>query len=60
MMHSYSGSLEQALQLIDVGFYISFGGAITYEKATRIRAIAKKLPLDALLIETDAPDQPDS
>jgi len=59
MIHSYSGSLEQAKQLIDLGFYISFGGAITYEKATRIRAIAQQIPLDALLIETDAPDQPD-
>jgi TatD DNase family protein len=59
MIHSYSGSLEQAKQLIDLGFYISFGGAITYDNATRIRSIAKQLPLEALLIETDAPDQPD-
>lgn len=59
MIHSYSGSLEQAKQLIDLGFYISFGGAITYEKATRIRSIAQQIPLNALLIETDAPDQPD-
>jgi len=59
MIHSYSGSLEQAKQLIDLGFYISFGGAITYDKATRIRSIARQVPLDALLIETDAPDQPD-
>jgi len=59
MIHSYSGSLEQAKQLIDLGFYISFGGAITYDAATRIRKIAKEIPLDALLIETDSPDQPD-
>jgi TatD DNase family protein len=59
MIHSYSGSLEQAKQLIDLGFYISFGGAITYDKATRIRSIAQQIPLRALLVETDAPDQPD-
>lgn len=60
MIHSYSGSLEQAGQLIDLGFYLSFGGAITYKKATKLRAIARQLPDHALLIETDAPDQPPS
>ena len=59
MIHSYSGSYEQALQLIDLGFYLSFGGAITYDRATRLREIVSKIPLDNLLIETDAPDQPD-
>jgi len=59
MIHSYSGSLEQAKQLIELGFYISFGGAITYDKATRIRSIAEQIPLDALLVETDSPDQAD-
>ncbi|MCW8854290.1 MAG: TatD family hydrolase [Gammaproteobacteria bacterium] len=59
MIHSYSGSYEQALQLIDLGFYLSFGGAITYDRATRLREIVRRLPLDSLLIETDAPDQPD-
>lgn len=57
MIHSYSGSIEQAKLLIDLGFYISFGGAITYSKATRIRKVAEQIPLNALLIETDAPDQ---
>ena len=60
MIHSYSGSLEQAQQLIQLGFYLSFGGAITYEKATKLRAIASQIPDHALLIETDAPDQPPS
>ena len=58
MVHSYSGSFEQALQLIDIGFYISFGGNITHENATRLRRTAGKLPLEAILLETDAPDQP--
>ena len=60
MVHSYSGSYEQALQLIDMGFYLSFGGAISYDRASKLRSIASKIPLSALLIETDAPDQPDA
>ena len=60
MVHSYSGSYEQALQIIDMGFYLSFGGAISYDRASKLRSIASKIPLSALLIETDAPDQPDA
>ena len=60
MIHSYSGSYEQARQLIDLGFYISFGGAITYDSARKLRAIASSIPLDSILLETDAPDQPDA
>jgi TatD DNase family protein len=59
MIHSYSGSYEQAMQLIELGFFISLGGAITYENAKKIRATARKIPLASLLLETDAPDQPD-
>ncbi|MCW8933174.1 MAG: TatD family hydrolase [Gammaproteobacteria bacterium] len=58
MIHSYSGSYEQALQLIKLGFYLSFGGPVTYEKSTRLRKMLQKLPLDSVLVETDAPDQP--
>jgi TatD DNase family protein len=60
MVHSYSGSYEQAMQLVELGFYISFGGAVTYDRATRLRATATRLPLDTILLETDAPDQPDA
>ena len=60
MVHSYSGSYEQALQLIEMGFYISIGGAITYDRANKLRTTVSKLPLTTLLIETDAPDQPDA
>ena len=60
MIHSFSGSYEQAKQLVDRGFYISLGGAITYDNAHRVRAVATKLSLSNLLIETDAPDQPDA
>lgn len=60
VIHSYSGSLQQAKQLIDLGFYLGFGGPVSYTRATRLRMLVKELPLSALLIETDAPDQPDA
>ena len=44
-------------QLIDLGFYLGFGGPITYSRATRLHQLIRDLPLDALLVETDAPDQ---
>jgi len=60
MIHSYSGSYEQAMQLIYLGFYISFGGAITYDNAKKLRSTASRIPLESILLETDAPDQPDA
>ena len=60
MIHSYSGSYEQAIKLISLNFYLSFGGPISYEKSSRLRNVVKSLPLDSLLVETDAPDQPTS
>ena len=59
VVHSYSGSYQQAKQLIDLGFYLGFGGPITYPRATKLRGLVVGLPLESLLIETDAPDQPD-
>ena len=58
VVHSYSGSLQQAKQLIDLGFYLGFGGPITYPRATKLRGLVAELPLESLLLETDAPDQP--
>jgi TatD DNase family protein len=60
MIHSYSGSYEQAMQLIELGFLISLGGAITYPNAKKLRATAARIPLASVLLETDAPDQPDA
>ncbi len=54
--HAFNGSFQQAKQYIDLGFKLGFGGALTYEGATRLRSLAKKLPLDAIVLETDAPD----
>ncbi len=59
-MHSFSGSEQQAKQFIDLGFYLGFGGPITYTRATRLRKLVSNLPLDTMLIETDSPDQSDS
>ncbi|VAW53032.1 Putative deoxyribonuclease YjjV [hydrothermal vent metagenome] len=60
MVHSFSGSLEQAKRLIDLNFYISISGSVTHENAKKMRAVANEIPLTSLLLETDAPDQPDS
>lgn len=59
-IHSFSGSEQQAKQLIDLGFYLGFGGPITYTRATRLRKLIASLPLESLLLETDSPDQPDA
>jgi TatD DNase family protein len=59
MIHSYSGSTEQARQLIDLNFYISASGSVTYDRAKKIKSVMKEIPLTSLLLETDAPDQPD-
>lgn len=56
--HAFNGSWQQAKQFIDLGFKLGFGGAMTYDRALRIRALAQKLPLDAIVLETDAPDMP--
>ena len=58
VIHSYSGSLEQARQLIAMGIYLGIAGPITYPRSNRIRALVKDVPLENLLLETDAPDQP--
>jgi TatD DNase family protein len=60
VIHSYAGSEEQARQLADLGFLVGIGGPVTYERANRVRRVAANVPLDTLLLETDAPDQPDS
>jgi TatD DNase family protein len=60
VVHSYSGSVEQAQQLWNLGFLIGLGGPVTYERANRLRKLAATMPLEYLLLETDAPDQPDA
>jgi TatD DNase family protein len=55
IMHCFSGSLSLAQQALALDFYISFSGIVTFKKAEDLRAIARTVPLDRLLIETDCP-----
>jgi TatD DNase family protein len=55
IMHCFGGSHEQAARSLDLGFLISFAGNLTYPKAQPLRDVAAKLPLDKVLVETDAP-----
>jgi TatD DNase family protein len=56
--HAFNGSAVQAQEFIKLGFKLGFGGAVTYERAQQLRRLAQTLPLDALVLETDAPDMP--
>jgi TatD DNase family protein len=60
VVHSFSGSAEQAKRLWKLGFHIGIGGPVTYERARRLRRIVAEMPIEYLLLETDAPDQPDA
>ena len=54
--HAFNGSFQQAQAFIALGFKLGFGGAMTFTRALQIRRLAVELPLDALVLETDAPD----
>jgi TatD DNase family protein len=58
VVHSFSGSAEQARELWKLGFHVGIGGAVTHERARRLRKVVASLPIESLLLETDAPDQP--
>ncbi|MCC3359056.1 TatD family hydrolase [Bacillus sp. REN16] len=55
IMHCFTGSIEVAKQCIDMNFYISFGGPVTFKNAKKPKEVAAEIPLDRLLIETDCP-----
>jgi TatD DNase family protein len=55
IMHSFSGTYEEAMQFLDLGMMISFSGVVTFKKAIDLQEAATKLPLDKILVETDAP-----
>ena len=55
VMHCFGGGWEQARRSLDLGFLVSFAGNLTYPKAQPLRDVAGKLPLDGVLVETDAP-----
>jgi TatD DNase family protein len=54
--HAFNGSLQQAAAFVELGFRLGFGGALTFERALRIRRVAAGVALDAIVMETDAPD----
>jgi TatD DNase family protein len=54
--HAFNGSMQQAKAYIDLGFKLGFGGTLTYENASKIHGLAKELPLESMVLETDAPD----
>lgn len=56
--HAFNGSAQQAQNFVDMGFALGFGGALSYERALQLRRLARELPLEALVLETDAPDMP--
>jgi len=55
VMHSYSGSIEMASQYLKRGWYISFSGVVTFKNAERVREVARAIPHDRILVETDCP-----
>ncbi len=55
LLHCYTGGPELALSAVDLGLYVSFTGVVTFKKSDALRAIAAEVPLDRLLVETDAP-----
>lgn len=58
ILHAFNGSLQQAEALLKLGFKLGMGGAVTFDNARHLRQLAKELPLEALVLETDAPDMP--
>ena len=55
VIHCYSGSAAMALDYIEMGFYIGIGGVITFENTKKLKDVVKAIPIEHLLIETDAP-----
>jgi len=58
IVHAFNGSVQQAQVFIALGFKLGFGGALTYERALHLRRLGTSLPLDSIVLETDAPDMP--
>ncbi len=55
VMHCFTETLDVALQAIEMGFYISFSGIVTFKNAADLKEVAKQVPLDRILVETDSP-----
>jgi TatD DNase family protein len=55
VLHCFTGTVKEADQVIERGWYLSLSGIVTFKKSEELREVAKRVPLDRLLIETDAP-----
>lgn len=60
VVHSFAGSEQQAERLYEIGFFLGMGGPVTYPRAKRLRQVVARMPIEHLLLETDAPDQPNA
>ena len=58
IIHAFNGSDQQSAEFIKLGFKLGFGGAMTFDRALQLRHLAATLPVDAIVLETDAPDMP--
>jgi TatD DNase family protein len=58
VVHGFAGSMQQAERFVQLGYKIGVGGTITYPRASKTREVMARLPLESLLLETDAPDMP--
>ncbi|ODC03293.1 hypothetical protein BFW38_06770 [Terasakiispira papahanaumokuakeensis] len=58
LIHAFSGSLQQAQAYWSLGFHLGIGGAVTYDRAQKLRRVVQQLPLESILLETDSPDMP--
>lgn len=56
LIHAFNGSIQQAEKYIEMGFLLGFGGMLTFERSTRLRNLVKQLPIESIVLETDAPD----
>ncbi len=54
--HAFNGSMEQAHRYINIGFKLGFGGMLTYERSHKLHRLAQQLPIESIVLETDAPD----
>lgn len=56
IIHNFSGSIQHAFKYIELGFKLGFGGMITFERSSKLRKLVEQIPLDSIVLETDAPD----
>jgi len=56
IIHAFNGSIQQAEKYCELGFVLGFGGMLTFERSSKLRKLAKQIPLEAIVLETDAPD----